>query len=114
MKFENSLQITTVSYLKQDKVIPNGISDAISGKTILVGIGNYLRGDDMAGPLFIDSIAGKVSINYINAGSVPENHLERITDFNPEKVVFIDATDFWTPTDSSRAGTGRKRTSRGE
>ena len=94
MKIEDTLQVTAASDSKQDKVLPNGISEAISGKTILVGIGNHLRGDDMAGALFIESIAGKVSINCINAGSVPENYLERITDFNPEKVVFIDAADF--------------------
>ena len=47
------------------------ITECISGKTLLVGIGNNLRGDDGAGPALIEAIAGRVSAECINAGSAP-------------------------------------------
>ena len=38
-----------------------------------------------------DRIAGRVSVKCINAGSVPENYLEKIVALEPQTILFIDA-----------------------
>lgn len=83
----------TVEKNSTDSLYPE-ITENISGKTILVGIGNPMRGDDGAGPALIDSIAGRISAECINAGSVPENYLEKIVLLHPQTVLLIDAADF--------------------
>ncbi|MBN1576279.1 MAG: hydrogenase maturation protease [Chitinispirillaceae bacterium] len=71
------------------------ITEIISGKTILVGIGNSMRGDDGAGPALIDSIVDRISAECINAGSVPENYLEKMAALQPQTILFIDAANFY-------------------
>ena len=71
------------------------ITECISGKTLIVGIGNILRGDDGAGPVCIEAVTGKISAECINAGSAPENYLEKIVDQKPRTILFIDAANFY-------------------
>jgi hydrogenase 3 maturation protease len=71
------------------------ITGTISGKTVVVGIGNVLRGDDGAGPVLINTIAGRISAECINAGSVPENYIEKIVLLHPQTIVLVDAADFY-------------------
>ena len=69
-----------------------------SNKIAFVGLGNELRGDDLAGLVFIEALKTKTVFNkskFIIAGKNPENYLQEILDYNPEAVVFIDAADFW-------------------
>ena len=68
-----------------------------SNKIAFVGLGNELRGDDLAGLVFIEALKTKTVFNkskFIVAGKNPENYLQEILDYNPEAVVFIDAADF--------------------
>ena len=68
-----------------------------SNKIAFVGLGNELRGDDLAGLVFIDMLRTKTvfnKANFISAGKNPENHLQEILDYNPEAVIFIDAADW--------------------
>ena len=68
-----------------------------SNKIAFVGLGNELRGDDLAGLVFIEALKTKTVFNkskFIIAGKNPENYLQEILDYNPEAVVFIDAADF--------------------
>ena len=62
--------------------------------TVVVGVGNRLRGDDAVGPMVIDELAGSDGLALIDAGSAPENHLEPIVRLKPGLVVFVDACDF--------------------
>ncbi|MBN1309209.1 MAG: hydrogenase maturation protease [Chitinispirillaceae bacterium] len=70
------------------------IAEIVTADTLLVGIGNNMRGDDGAGPCLIEIIADYVSVPCINAGSVPENYLEKMVMLHPETIIFIDAADF--------------------
>jgi len=70
-------------------------------KTVIVGIGNTLKGDDGAGPLVCEKLQkAKVSADVIDAGTVPENYIQPIIKKAPQNLLVIDAIDF-----SASAGT---------
>jgi hydrogenase 3 maturation protease len=63
-------------------------------KTVIVGIGSTLKGNDGAGPLVCEQLAGKVCANVIDAGTVPENYIQPIIKKAPQSLLIIDAVDF--------------------
>ncbi len=63
-------------------------------KTVLVGIGNTLKGDDGAGPLLCQELTGKICAELINADTVPENYIQPIIHKKPQSLIIIDAVDF--------------------
>jgi len=63
-------------------------------KTLIVGIGNTLKGDDGAGPLVCQRLSGKVCAEIIDAGTVPENYIQPIVEKAPQNLLIIDAMDF--------------------
>ena len=63
--------------------------------TVIVGIGNILKGDDGAGPLVCEQLArAKMSAELIDAGTVPENYIQPIIKKAPQSLLIIDAIDF--------------------
>ena len=72
-----------------EKIFP----DIIYEKTILVGIGNPLRGDDGFGPALVQRLQGKVNLACIDVGNAPENHLGRIIKEEPDLVLLVDVAD---------------------
>lgn len=62
--------------------------------TVIVGIGNTLKGDDGAGPLLCQQLKGRVSAELIDAGTVPENYIQPIIRKAPQNLLIIDAIDF--------------------
>lgn len=65
----------------------------LQGKSVIVGIGNSLRGDDGFGPALIGQIQGKVGFICIDAGSAPEKFLGLIVKEEPDTILFVDAAD---------------------
>ena len=63
-------------------------------RTVIVGIGNTLKGDDGAGPLVCQRLDGKVCAGLIDAGCVPENYIQPIIKKAPQNLLVIDAVDF--------------------
>ena len=64
-------------------------------KTLVVGIGNTLKGDDGAGPLVCEQLrCAGVLVELIDAGTVPENYIEPIVKKAPRNLLIIDAIDF--------------------
>jgi len=63
-------------------------------RTVILGIGNTLKGDDGMGPLICERLTGRVSAHVIDAGTVPENHIARIARLRPDNLLVIDAMDF--------------------
>jgi len=63
-------------------------------KTIIVGIGNTLKGDDGAGPVICERLAGKICAEVIDSGTVPENYIQPIIKKAPQNLLIIDAIDF--------------------
>jgi len=66
-------------------------------KTVILGIGNLLKGDDGAGPLLCQKLleAG-VSTEVIDASTVPENYIQSIIKKAPQNLLIVDAIDFGT------------------
>jgi len=66
--------------------------------TVIVGIGNILKGDDGAGPLVCEQLKhANICANLIDAGTVPENYIQPIVKKAPQNLIVIDAIDFGAP-----------------
>ncbi len=64
-------------------------------RTLIVGIGNALKGDDGAGPLVCEQLGRMgASVELIDAGTVPENYIRPIIKKAPENLLIVDAVDF--------------------
>jgi hydrogenase 3 maturation protease len=63
--------------------------------TVIVGIGNILKGDDGAGPLVCEQLKREnICADMIDAGTVPENYIQKIIKKAPQNLLVIDAIDF--------------------
>lgn len=63
-------------------------------RTLILGIGNTLKGDDGAGPAVCAELKGRVAAEVIDAGTVPENYIGPIIKKAPELLLVIDVIDF--------------------
>jgi hydrogenase 3 maturation protease len=71
------------------------LSKLRGSKTVIVGIGNTLKGDDGAGPFVCQQLRDAiVSAELIDAGTVPENYIQKIIKKAPQNLLVIDAIDF--------------------
>jgi hydrogenase 3 maturation protease len=68
----------------------NIFSPILNGKTVIVGIGNPLRGDDGFGPALIERLQGKGDLVCIDAGTAPENYLGHIVREEPDTILLAD------------------------
>ena len=66
-------------------------------KTLILGVGNVLRGDDGIGPALIRNLQGKVGCGLLDCGETPENCLREIIDFRPSTIIIVDAADWGGP-----------------
>jgi len=71
-------------------------------RTLILTIGNMLRGDDAIGPIIFEQLKGKLSSEIIDAGTVPENYIQTIIKKSPEVLLVIDAIDFAAPAGTIR------------
>jgi hydrogenase 3 maturation protease len=63
--------------------------------TVILGIGNILKGDDGAGPLVCQKLKEvEICADVIDAGTVPENYIQRIIGKAPQNLLVIDAIDY--------------------
>ena len=68
----------------------DALAKRLRGKrTVILGVGNILQGDDAVGPSLVDLLHGRVEATLINAGEVPENYLSSIKAAQPEVVVIV-------------------------
>lgn len=64
-------------------------------QTLIIGIGNTLKGDDGLGPFVCQQLRqATVCAELIDAGTVPENYIQRIIKKAPQNLLVIDAVDF--------------------
>jgi hydrogenase 3 maturation protease len=72
----------------------NELARRLRGKrTVILGIGNPLQGDDAVGPSLVDFLHGRIDATLINAGEVPENYISSIQAAQPEVVLIIAALE---------------------
>jgi hydrogenase 3 maturation protease len=61
--------------------------------SLVVGVGNPLRGDDGLGPELVRRMTGRASFPLIDAGEVPEDFLEPIVGRRPQRLLIVDAVN---------------------
>lgn len=67
-------------------------------RTVIVGIGNVLKGDDAAGPLLCQELRRiGIDAELIDAGTAPENYIQPVIKKTPQSLLVIDAMDFGAP-----------------
>lgn len=71
----------------------NQFTNIFKGKTVIIGMGNMLRGDDAFGPALIDNLNGRIKALCIDAGTAPENYLGKVVKENPDTILLVDAAD---------------------
>lgn len=72
----------------------DALAKRIRGKrTLILGVGNLLQGDDAFGPNLVDRLRGRVEATLINGGEVPENYISSIRAAQPEVVLIIVAIE---------------------
>lgn len=60
-------------------------------KTVLMGVGNVLRGDDGFGPEIVGLLQGTPGLVCIDAGTTPENQIGATARHSPDLVLIADA-----------------------
>lgn len=81
--------------MTSDKQIFRQLNKLREQTAVVLGIGNTLKADDGVGPSICQQLAQKdVCAEVINAGTVPENYIQRIIKKEPGNLVIIDAVDF--------------------
>jgi len=80
-----------------DKQFSRQLNKLRGSKTLIVGIGSLLKGDDAVGPLVCRQLTGKTCAELIDAGTVPENYIQPIIEKAPQNLLIIDAIDFGAP-----------------
>ncbi len=64
-----------------------------SERTVIAGIGNPIRTDDLVGVRIIRDLQGKVSrdVVLIECETIPESYLQEIVELEPSHVLLVDA-----------------------
>jgi hydrogenase 3 maturation protease len=70
--------------------------------TLILGVGNRMRGDDGAGPLLVDLLRDRGLVRAVDCGVAPENYVEKVVRMAPETVLVVDAVDFGVPPGEAR------------
>jgi len=72
----------------------NDLAKRLRGKrTVILGVGNPLQGDDAVGPELIDLLHGRIDATLVYGGEVPENYLSSICAAQPEVVLIVVALE---------------------
>ena len=66
----------------------------MTGRFLILGVGNRMRGDDAIGSLVGERLAKSGRIPAIDCSVAPENYLSRVLEEKPEELVLVDACDF--------------------
>ena len=67
------------------------LKEILNGKTVILGIGNRMKGDDAVGSLFAEKIKELPNFYCINGEDVPENYTGDIILENPDTLLIVDS-----------------------
>lgn len=77
-----------------DKLLKEQLSRFIEGNVCLMGIGNRHWHDDGVGSYIAEALESCPGLDVVDAGFIPENHLETVAGMHPDTILMVDATDF--------------------
>lgn len=63
-------------------------------KILILGIGNRMRGDDAIGCLVADALQDFTGLTVIDCGSAPENFIDKVVNYEPKRIIMVDACNF--------------------
>jgi len=66
----------------------------LRGRICLLGFGNRMWRDDGAGSLLAEALENSSTVDAVDGGMVPENHLESVARKKPDTILLVDAADF--------------------
>ena len=69
------------------------LGSILTGRVLVVGVGDEQRGDDGVGPLMVRLLAEAGVDDVIDSGASPELETWRIRELAPDVVLFVDAVD---------------------
>jgi hydrogenase maturation protease len=82
---------------------PHDLAERVAARlgreTVVVGVGNPMRGDDVAGCLVTralregEAVRGALGLRIVEAEDVPESFLGPIVDPEPDTVILVDAVE---------------------
>jgi len=78
--------------LKED--IDRNLSLLDKTSTVVLGVGNRLRGDDGVGSVIAGRLTSIAGVNVFDTETVPENYIGKALSTGCESILFIDAMDF--------------------
>lgn len=64
---------------------------SLDNRSLIVGVGNVLRGDDGFGPELVKNLSGRTNVNLLDGGETPEDLLGQIVQMAPARLVIADA-----------------------
>jgi len=70
------------------------LASLVAPSSVIVCVGDEMRGDDGAGPAVAKELSGTVPWTVLDAQNAPENFLMKVVAAKPESVVLIDALHF--------------------
>jgi hydrogenase 3 maturation protease len=76
---------------------PNPFLALLSGTSLVVGVGNELRGDDGLGPALVKRLSQGHRASCLDAGGGLENHVGSIARRRPGMVLLVDAVHLGRP-----------------
>ncbi len=80
------------------------MAEKCSAVTLILGVGNVLKGDDAVGPYVVERLAACAvdALKAIDCGTVPENYTSVVRRLQPDRLVIVDAADMGLPPGSVR------------
>jgi len=70
------------------------LQEELTTGTVVVGVGNLLRGDDGAGVTIARRLAEGTRLQVFDAGACPENIIGKVCACRPRRVVVVDSVSF--------------------
>ena len=71
----------------------NPLEEHIGHQMLVVGVGNPMRGDDVAGLILAERVAEKLELEYLRCEEVPENYVGKMLDDPADTILLVDAVD---------------------
>jgi len=71
----------------------NPLEQHIGHQMLVVGVGNPMRGDDVAGLVLAERVAEKLELEYLRCEEVPENYVGKMLDDPADTILLVDAVD---------------------